>query len=60
MLLYIAHAALFLVRLLSPPKRSILIFAKTPNILSEYEPIGPPFYGCKIAPKTFQATDVIQ
>ena len=61
LLLYIAHTALFLVRpLLSSPERLILIFVKTPNILSGYEPIGPPFYGCRIAPETFRATDVIQ
>ena len=61
LLLYIAHTALFLVRcFLSSPTRLTPILVETPSMLSEYTPLGPPSYGCKMEPKMMQANDVIQ
>jgi hypothetical protein len=60
-LLYVAHAALFLVRLLlSSFKRLILILAKTPNLLSDFVPAGPPVYGCMMASKMVDAKEIMQ
>jgi len=44
MVLYLGHTALFL----------------TPNVLSQYEPVGPPLYGCKISPRTLTANEIMQ